>query len=176
MNKILNFINKRLMLIIGFILENYMHYFRFDSLKFSMKVKPKTLTTDGTNRISALKRLSKPTTMNTNVHQRLSAPTTPMITDARQLLTNRNKPVFDARQLLSRQSSNTKNTSLIIRRDIEPEEEEEEGDDNQETVVLQRSNNGRVCAEYPFMFRMLFLHSLAHCWSIGQEEVPFCFS
>jgi RNA recognition motif-containing protein len=109
-----------------------------------MKVKSKNLTTDATNRISALKRLSGPTSMNKNVHQRLSAPTTPMVTDARQLLSNRNKPVFDARQLLSRQSSKTKNTSLIVQRDVEPEEEEDDDDDDQEMVVLQRSNNGRL--------------------------------
>ncbi len=144
MNKILNFINKRLILI-----RNLypLFYFRFCSLKLKkirMKVKAKTPTIDGTNRISALKRLSKPTTMNNNIHQRLSAPTTPIVTDARQLLTNRNKPVFDARQLLSRQSSKTNNNSLILQRDIEPTDEEEDDDDNQETVVLTRFNNGRV--------------------------------
>ena len=110
-----------------------------------MKVKSKNFTADGTNRVSALKRLSGPTSTNKSVHQRLSAPTTPVVTDARQLLSNRNKPVFDARQLLSRQSSKTKNTSLVVRRDIEPEDEEEEEEDNdQGPVVLQRSNNGRV--------------------------------
>jgi hypothetical protein len=107
-----------------------------------MKVKSKTSTIDGTNRISALERLSKP-----NIHQRLSAPTSPIVTDARQLLTNRNKPVFDARQLLSRQSSKTMNTSLTIRRDIEPAEEEDDDDDNQETVVLTRLNSGRVSSK-----------------------------
>jgi hypothetical protein len=109
-----------------------------------MKVKSKTITMDGTNRISALKRLSKPTPMNNSIHQRISAPITPIVTDARQLLTNRNKPVFDARQLLSRQSSKTINPSLIIRKDLESAEEEDEDDDNQETVVLKRFNNDRV--------------------------------
>jgi len=115
-----------------------------------MKVKSKTITTDGTNRISALKRLSKPTPMNNNIHQRISAPTIPIVTDARQLLTNRNKPVFDARQLLSRQSSKTINPSIIIRKDIESAEEdydEEEDDDNQDTVVLKRFKNDRLTSE-----------------------------
>jgi len=110
-----------------------------------MKVKSNNPTNDGTKRISALQRLSKPTPMNNNVHQRLSAPTNPIVTDARQLLTNRNKPAFDARQLLSRPSSKTSNTSLIVRRDIEPTEE----DDDEETVVLTRLNDGRLTSGTP---------------------------
>ena len=111
-------------------------------------MKTKNATNDGANRLSVLKRLSGPTSMSKSVHQRISAPTTSTITDARQLLSNRNKPAFDARQLLSRQSSKTKNISLVVRHDVESDEE----DDNQETIVLQRSNTERVSGEYSFIF------------------------
>jgi len=137
-----------------------------------MKVKSKTLTTDGTNRISALKRLSKPTPMNTSVHQRISAPTIPIVTDARQLLTNRNKPVFDARQLLSRQSSKTITPSLVIRKDIESDEEEEDDDDddddNQKPVVLKRFNNDRVNSNINKFLKRFFCYSLDHYWNLGS--------
>lgn len=106
-----------------------------------MKVRSKntTINNDGTSRVSALQRLSKPSSTNTNnsVHSRISAPTNSVVTDARQLLSNRNKPVFDARQLLSRQSSKGDNK----RKDMD---ESDDDDDNQDTVVLTRVNNGRV--------------------------------
>jgi hypothetical protein len=108
-----------------------------------MKFTSKNTTGNGTNRVSALKRLGNPKPVN-SVHQRLSAPTTtPVITDARQLLSNRNKPVFDARQLLSRQKSNP---SLTIRNDMmqTEEEEEEEDDDDQQPVFMTRLADGRV--------------------------------
>ncbi|CAF1434616.1 unnamed protein product [Adineta steineri] len=102
-----------------------------------------------TNRISALKRLTKPISSNNSIHSRLSAPnTTPVITDARQLLTNRNKPIFDARQLLSRQSSKTRDTSLTIRNDMEDddeeEEEEEQPNDKSKPLFITRSKDGRL--------------------------------
>jgi hypothetical protein len=115
-------------------------YSRFYSCSYCirMKVTPNSSTTSTTNRVSALKRLSKPVPINknnhsSNIHHRLSAPTTaPIITDARELLTSRNKPIFDARQLLSRQSSN-------IRKDIEPTEEDEE-----KMIVTKRFQQSRV--------------------------------
>ncbi|UJR16310.1 hypothetical protein I4U23_003216 [Adineta vaga] len=119
-----------------------------------MKMSLKTTADNGNNRISALKRLSKPTANNKNVHGRLSAPTTPTITDARQLLGNRNKPVFDARQLLSRQSSKIQNTSLPIRQNaVEIEEEEDDYEEEEEelpvigkqkALFITRSNDGRL--------------------------------
>ena len=107
----------------------------------------KVTSASATNRVSALKRLSKPGLNNNktgSVHQRLSASSTPTVTDARQLLSSRNKPVFDARQLLSRQSSKTFDNSLTIQKDMIETDEEDLEYDFQKTVVLSRSTNGQV--------------------------------
>ena len=116
-----------------------------------MKIQAKGTAGNGDNRISALKRLSKPTN---NVHGRLSAPTTPVVTDARQLLSTRQKPAFDARQLLSRQSSKTQSTSVTIRQNVADFEDDEYDEDEempniseQKSLLITRSNNGRVCIE-----------------------------
>jgi hypothetical protein len=158
-----------------------------------MKVTPKTATGNGTNRISALKRLSKPKPINNNIHHRLSLPTTPIVTDARQLLTtpvvtdarqlltNRNKPIFDARQLLSRQSLKSPDTSLTQRNDtveIEEEEDEEEYDDNdQKTFFITRSKDGRVSSITNKSVRNFF-YSLADFRNSGsficKQEKYFC--
>ncbi|CAF1002363.1 unnamed protein product [Adineta ricciae] len=113
-----------------------------------MKIQAKATAGNGDNRISALKRLSKPTN---NVHARLSAPTNPVVTDARQLLSSRQKPAFDARQLLSRQSSKTQSTSVTIRQnvvDFEGDDYEEEEEmpniSEQKSLLITRSSNGRL--------------------------------
>jgi hypothetical protein len=138
-----------------------------------MKFTSKTAAANGTNRVSALKRLSKPAPINNNkssIQNRLSAPTTPLITDARQLLSNRNKPVFDARQLLSRQSSKTINPSLTIRNDIVQmeEEEEDDDDDNQGPVFITRLADGRV-SSIRNKSSENFFYSVAHFWKFRSS-------
>ena len=61
----------------------------------------------GNNRISALKRLSKPPPINNLNRRPLIGSRISSVKDARQILINRNKTKFDARQLLNRQSSKT---------------------------------------------------------------------
>jgi hypothetical protein len=61
----------------------------------------------GNNRVSALKRLGNPYSVNNLNRRPLTGLKTSSISDARQILVNRNKTSFDARQLLTRQSSKT---------------------------------------------------------------------
>jgi hypothetical protein len=89
-----------------------------------MKTMPKIT---GNNRISALKRLSKPSPINDPNRRSLIGSKNASIKDARQILLNRNKTSFDARQLLSRQSSktlDTGSTNLIVRKNLLQNNEE----------------------------------------------------
>ena len=74
----------------------------------------------GRNRVSALKRLSKPVSMASAVRSQATPTTTNnSIQDARQLLGSRAQASFDARQLLSRQSSNptaSASTQVMVRK------------------------------------------------------------
>ena len=102
-----------------------------------MKFASKNTMNHPTNRISALKRLSKPTSTNNNHYHRLSTLTRPTIIDARQLLANRKQPIFDARQLLSRQSSKANdNNSLRM---------QHEDDNKSQSRMISKFNNIQVC-------------------------------
>jgi RNA recognition motif-containing protein len=70
----------------------------------------------GNNRISALKRLGNPYSLNNLNRGPLIESKTSSINDARQILLNRNKTSFDARQLLTRQSSKTddNNEKMVV--------------------------------------------------------------
>ena len=73
------------------------------------------------NRVSALKRLSKPVSMAGAVRSQSTPTTNNSIQDARQLLGSRAQTSFDARQLLSRQSSNlaaSASTQVMVRKNI----------------------------------------------------------
>lgn len=67
----------------------------------------------GNNRISALKRLSTPSSINERNNRSLIGSKNSSINDARQILANKTKTPFDARQLLSRQSS-TNNEDMVV--------------------------------------------------------------
>ncbi|CAF4804422.1 unnamed protein product [Rotaria socialis] len=71
----------------------------------------------GSNRISALKRLSKPSSLNNMNRGQSIGSKNSSVQDARDLLQSRNKVSFDARQLLSRQSSKIL-TKTIIRNNL----------------------------------------------------------
>ncbi|CAF1128784.1 unnamed protein product [Rotaria sp. Silwood1] len=88
----------------------------------------------GNNRISALKRLSKPSPINNGNRRQLIGTKNSSAPDARELLTNRKKSSFDARQLLSRQSSNT-STNTIVRKNL-LQNKEEIGNNNGKMVVV----------------------------------------
>lgn len=105
----------------------------------------------GNNRVSALKRLSKPSPINNKNRQQLTGSNNASIQDARELLANRNKLAFDARQLLSRQSSKTidrVSTNVILRKNLAQGTEDLGNNDGKMVVVTGIKNmkmkDGRV--------------------------------
>ncbi|CAF4001029.1 unnamed protein product, partial [Rotaria sp. Silwood2] len=101
----------------------------------------------GNNRISALKRLSKPSPINNINRRQLTGTKSSSVQDARELLTNRNKSSFDARQLLSRQSSNT-STNIIVRKNLLQNKDKIDNNNGKMVVVTglkdMKIRDGRV--------------------------------
>ncbi|CAF2009100.1 unnamed protein product [Rotaria magnacalcarata] len=88
----------------------------------------------GNNRISALKRLSKPSPLNNMNRGQSIGSKNSSVQDARDLLQSRNKAAFDARQLLSRQSSKTL-TKTIVRNNLLSNKEDIGSSDGKLVVI-----------------------------------------
>jgi hypothetical protein len=136
--------------------------------------------TTGNNRISALKRLSKPVTINNANRRQLSGPTNPSVNDARQLLANRNKSAFDARQLLSRQSSKTLDTAaptnVIVRKNLVRMGGEADNNNNGKMVVVtglkdMKIQDGRVnMKNLKYEKKIIFILQLIQSATIGGTQ------
>jgi hypothetical protein len=123
----------------------------------------------GNNRVSALKRLGNPYSVNNLNRRPLTGLKTSSISDARQILVNRNKTSFDARQLLTRQSSKT-----------------DDNNNNGKMVVItglkdMKIKDGRVKKNFyekkqndDYVFFLVNFNTNNWKYTAGKKEKDFC--
>ncbi|CAF0801580.1 unnamed protein product [Adineta steineri] len=106
---------------------------------------------NGNNRISALKRLGKSSSINNINHRQTIGLNNSSVKDARELLINRTiSSTFDSRQMFNRQSSQTFNTmptNIIVRNT------EDINNNNEKMVVVtglkdMKMKDGRVASTF----------------------------